>query len=265
RRRTNASPRTPGATVAYAGRHRHDRSAPGQESCAAVGNACRRAVLHAGRQRTGRSTEPRWPPRRGHVWSQTSGTTMSPWAMSVDVRGRNARGASARTEPRRVSPATAGAGCRRRSTSAARCRTWPRTTARLGCCHRSWVVQQIHWHSPMKLRAQLDAAATLLDDGAASSAVRMLRSSWEPELPPQDLVPLYCMWIRALCETDDLDHALTLALRAADEFPREPDILIALGNVHDLRGELEPARDAFYRAIEAEPNGPLQHYNLGAV
>ena len=73
------------------------------------------------------------------------------------------------------------------------------------------------------------------------------------------------MWIRALCETDDLDHALTLALRAADEFPREPDILIALGNVHDLRGELEPARDAFYRAIEAEPNGPLQHYNLGAV
>lgn len=117
----------------------------------------------------------------------------------------------------------------------------------------------------MKLRAQLDAAATLLDEGSASSAVRMLRSSWEPELPTEDLVPLYCMWIRALCEVRDLGHALTLAERAADEFPREADILIALGNVHDLCGALEAARDAFQLAIEADPASSLQHYNLGAV
>jgi len=117
----------------------------------------------------------------------------------------------------------------------------------------------------MTLRAQLDAVATLLDEGAASSAVRMLRSSWEPELPAEDLIPLYCMWIRALCETDDLDHAITLARRAADQIPDEPDILIALGNVHDLRAELPAARDAFRGAIESESAGPLAHYNLAAV
>jgi len=93
----------------------------------------------------------------------------------------------------------------------------------------------------------------------------MLRSSWEPELPTEDLIPLYCMWTRALCDTGDLDHAITLARRAADEFPDEPDILIALGNVHDLRGELPAARDAFREAIAAEAKGSLPHYNLGAV
>ncbi len=117
----------------------------------------------------------------------------------------------------------------------------------------------------MTLRAQLDAAATLLDEGAASSAVRMLRSTWEPELPEEDLIPLYCMWIRGLCDTGDLAHALTLGERAADEFPREPDVLIALGNVYDLRGRLDDAKVAFERAIEVEPTGALQRYNLGAV
>jgi len=111
----------------------------------------------------------------------------------------------------------------------------------------------------------LDAIATLLDQGAADSAVRLLRSSWEPELPPDDLVRMYCMWIRGLCETDELDSALTLAKRAASEFPREIDILIALGNVHDLFGELEDARGAFEVAIDVDPGGALQHYNLGAV
>jgi len=117
----------------------------------------------------------------------------------------------------------------------------------------------------MKLRAQLDAAATLLDEGAASSAVRMLRSSWEPDLPTDDLVPLYCMWIRALCDTQDLEHAYTLAVRAADEFPHEADVQIALGNVLDLRGDLPGARLAFERAITIEPTGALAHYNRGAV
>ncbi len=111
----------------------------------------------------------------------------------------------------------------------------------------------------------LDAIATLLDQGAADSAVRLLRSSWEPELPPDDLVRMYCMWIRGLCETGELDNALTLAKRAASEFPREIDILIALGNVHDLFGELEQARAAFEVAIDVDPGGSLQHYNLGAV
>ena len=76
---------------------------------------------------------------------------------------------------------------------------------------------------------------------------------------------MYCMWIRGLCETDELDSALTLAKRAASEFPREIDILIALGNVHDLFGELEEARGAFEVAIDVDPAGALQHYNLGAV
>jgi tetratricopeptide (TPR) repeat protein len=111
----------------------------------------------------------------------------------------------------------------------------------------------------------LDAIATLLDQGAADSAVRLLRSCWEPELPADDLVRMYCMWIRGLCETGELDHARTLARRAASEFPREIDILIALGNVHDLFGELEMAREAFEVAIDVDPTGPLQHYNLGAV
>lgn len=112
---------------------------------------------------------------------------------------------------------------------------------------------------------QLDAIATLLDQGAADSAVRLLRSCWEPELPPDDLVRMYCMWIRGLCETGELDHALTLAKRAAAEFPREVDVMVALGNVHDLLGDLDHAREAFDAAIDLEPSGPLQQYNLGAV
>ena len=117
----------------------------------------------------------------------------------------------------------------------------------------------------MTLRAQLNTVSTLLEDGASDSAVRMLRSLWEPELPEEDRLPLYCMWIRALCDTDDLEHAAVLACRAADEFPRDPDILIALGNVHDLRGDLEQAKEAFEHAVDADPAGALQHYNLGAV
>jgi tetratricopeptide (TPR) repeat protein len=138
-------------------------------------------------------------------------------------------------------------------------------------CQRFGTVQKIWGASPffaittMTLRAQLDAVATLLDEGAASSAVRMLRSSWEPELPVEERIPLYCMWIRALCDTHDLSHALTLAERAADELPREPDVLIALGNVYDLRGELEKAADAFRRSIEHAPDSALAHYDLGAV
>ena len=115
------------------------------------------------------------------------------------------------------------------------------------------------------MRPQLDAIATLLDQGAADSAVRLLRSSWEPELPARDRIPIYCMWIRGLCDIGDYRHALTLARRAAGEFPRKPDILTALGNVLDLCGELEQARDAFEVAVALDPHGVLQHYNLGAV
>jgi tetratricopeptide (TPR) repeat protein len=115
------------------------------------------------------------------------------------------------------------------------------------------------------MRPQLDAIATLLDQGAADSAVRLLRSSWEPELPEHERIPVYCMWIRGLCDMGDHEHALILARRAADEFPRKPDILTALGNVLDLCGQLEQARDAFEVAVALDPGGVLQHYNLGAV
>jgi tetratricopeptide (TPR) repeat protein len=115
------------------------------------------------------------------------------------------------------------------------------------------------------MHPQLDAIATLLDQGAADSAVRLLRSSWEPELPEHDRIPIYCMWIRGLCDIGDYEHALILARRAAEEFPRKPDILTALGNVLDLYGELAQARDAFEIAVDLDPNGVLQHYNLGAV
>lgn len=113
--------------------------------------------------------------------------------------------------------------------------------------------------------APLDAIATLLDEGAADSAVRMLRSSWEPDMPTEARVPHYCMWIRGLCETGDLEHAVVLAKRASEEFPRDIDVLTALGNVSDLSGELEEARDAFAIAVEVEPSSALAHYNMGAV
>ncbi len=112
---------------------------------------------------------------------------------------------------------------------------------------------------------KLDAIASLLDQGASDSALRLLRNCWEPEMPACDRIPTYCMWTRALCETGDFDAALTLACRAAQEFPREPDILIALGNVYDIHGELEDAREAFAVAVDIEPQGILQRYNLGAI
>jgi len=73
------------------------------------------------------------------------------------------------------------------------------------------------------------------------------------------------MWIRGLCETGDLRHAVTLAERAASEFPRECDIQIALGNARDIVGDLEGAREAFEAALNLQPGGALQRYNLGAV
>ncbi|MGB1014600.1 MAG: tetratricopeptide repeat protein [Nannocystaceae bacterium] len=111
----------------------------------------------------------------------------------------------------------------------------------------------------------LDTINTLLDQGAADSAVRLLRSWWEPELPPERRIRMYCMWIRGLCETGDLRHAVTLAERAASEFPRECDIQIALGNARDIVGDLDGARKAFEAALNLQPGGALQRYNLGAV
>jgi tetratricopeptide (TPR) repeat protein len=105
----------------------------------------------------------------------------------------------------------------------------------------------------------------MLEQGAAESAVRMLRNVWEPELPARHRVPLYCLWIRGLCELQQLDHARTLAERAAAEFPRDLEVQIALGNVLDLQGDLPGAKAAFERAIELDPTLPLPHYNLGAV
>lgn len=93
----------------------------------------------------------------------------------------------------------------------------------------------------------------------------MLRNSWDPDLAAEHRIPLYLMWIRGLCETDELDHAVVLARRSAEEFPREPDVLIALGNVLDLVGELEGARDTFALAIDVDSDNSLAHYNLGAV
>lgn len=113
--------------------------------------------------------------------------------------------------------------------------------------------------------APLDAIATLLDQGAADSAVRMLRSSWEPDMPADERVPHYCMWIRGLCDTGDLDHARVLAVRAAEEFPRELDVLTASGNVLDLCGDLRGSRDAFASAVEVDAGSSLAHYNLGAM
>lgn len=113
--------------------------------------------------------------------------------------------------------------------------------------------------------SKLDAIASLLDQGASDSALRLLRNCWEPEMPACDRIPTYCMWTRALCETGDYDAALKLACRAAQEFPREPDILIALGNVYDIHGELQDAREAFAVAVDIEPQGVLQRYNLGAI
>lgn len=115
------------------------------------------------------------------------------------------------------------------------------------------------------MHSRLDAIATLLDQGAADSAVRLLRGAWEPELPPEQRIPMYCLWIRALCETGELAQAMTLATRAAEEFPTDVEVMIAYGNVLDLHGELELARDAFARACELAPGGALQHYDLGAV
>ncbi|MEE9382803.1 MAG: tetratricopeptide repeat protein [Nannocystaceae bacterium] len=115
------------------------------------------------------------------------------------------------------------------------------------------------------MRPPLETISTLLDQGAADSAVRMLRSAWEPEMPASERVPVYCMWIRGLCDTDELDAALVLAQRAAAEFPLDTDILTAFGNVLDLVDDLERAREVFTLAVDIDAENPLAQYNLGAV
>jgi tetratricopeptide (TPR) repeat protein len=115
------------------------------------------------------------------------------------------------------------------------------------------------------MRPQLDAISNLLETGSADAAVRMIRGAWHPDLRPDERVPLFCMWIRGLCELNELDHAVVLARRARDEFPRNPDVLTALGNVLDLRGELDDALEVFTLAVELEPDSSLSHYNLAAV
>ncbi len=84
-------------------------------------------------------------------------------------------------------------------------------------------------------------------------------------MPQEHRVPHYCMWIRGLCETGDLEHATILAKRAAEEFPREMDILTALGNVLDLCGDLEGAHNTFAVALDIDAKSALANYNIGAV
>ncbi len=111
----------------------------------------------------------------------------------------------------------------------------------------------------------LDAIASLLEQGAADSAVRLLRGAWEPEMPPERRVPLYGLWIRALCDTGEYQRALTLARRAVSEFPSELDLAISLGNVLDVTGEVEESRDVFLRACELDDSSALARFNLGAA
>ncbi|TPV94781.1 MAG: tetratricopeptide repeat protein [Myxococcales bacterium FL481] len=115
------------------------------------------------------------------------------------------------------------------------------------------------------MRPPLETIAALLEQGSADSAVRMLRNAWDPDLATEHRVPVYLMWIRGLCETEEFEPAVVLARRAAEEFPREPDVLVALGNVLDLVGELEEAKEAFALAVDVDPDNALAHYNLGAV
>ncbi|MBK8263419.1 MAG: tetratricopeptide repeat protein [Nannocystis sp.] len=112
---------------------------------------------------------------------------------------------------------------------------------------------------------QLDTIGALLDAGAADSAVRLLRSAWEPEIPPVERARMYCLWIRGLCDTGEHHSAVTLAQRAGAEFPGDPNILTALGNILDLTGAYEGAKLAFEAALAADPSDPLLHYNLGAI
>jgi len=112
---------------------------------------------------------------------------------------------------------------------------------------------------------QLDTIGALLEAGAADSAVRLLRSAWEPEIPPVERARMYCLWIRGLCDTGEHRNAVILAQRASAEFPGDPNVLTALGNVLDLTGAYEAAKLAFEAALAADPSDPLLYYNLGAI
>jgi tetratricopeptide (TPR) repeat protein len=114
-------------------------------------------------------------------------------------------------------------------------------------------------------QARLGAVETLLDQGSADSAVRMLRSAWEPDLPARQRVPLYALWIRALCESEDLPHAITLARRACEEFPAELALLAALGNALDLAGELDEAYAVFSKGLALDPEDALACFNIATV
>ncbi|MBN2398615.1 MAG: tetratricopeptide repeat protein, partial [Deltaproteobacteria bacterium] len=62
---------------------------------------------------------------------------------------------------------------------------------------------------------------------------------------------------------ENLDHALTLALKAKNLMPRNADVADTLGWVYLKKGALILAKNQFIEAIGLAPGHPVFHYHLG--
>lgn len=116
----------------------------------------------------------------------------------------------------------------------------------------------------MKSPLLVDAAATLLAEGAPRAAVTMLRAAWHDDLPPDERIPFYYVWIQALSAADEPERALELAERACAEHPTSAMLHEAWGFAALAAGRTEWAQRALERAL-AFGAGASTHVLLGEL
>ena len=78
-----------------------------------------------------------------------------------------------------------------------------------------------------------------------------------------EFAPVYIDLAATHASLSDLTQALAVLRDAEQRWPRDPEVLNAIGVVHFRRGALDEAIDAFTKAAVAAPDDALAHLNLG--
>lgn len=88
--------------------------------------------------------------------------------------------------------------------------------------------------------------------------------SWERvRQAAPDFEPVYMDLADTYAQSGDLTRALAVLRDAEKRWPRDGDVLSAIGVIHVRRGALDDGIAALVRAAEAKPDDPLAYLNLG--